>query len=267
MKKAILTGLSALCVAAAASTPALAADMYRPPEGVSLKDAPAAYAIWPGFYAGINGGYGWQDGTGAIWYNDAFMPLKLVTTSSPGLSPQGPFGGVQAGYNFLRDSLVYGIEADFQGAGIGASSNSQGTSVNGPINIAAKTATDWFGTVRGRLGWTAGNTLLYATGGLAYGNVRPDFTLSGTGDPISDSLVLKKDAIRVGYAAGGGVEHSLSPAWSFKAEYQFIDLGSDTLSGVSVKGVPFTTSELETNYHTVRLGLNYHPGQVYEPLK
>ena len=39
--------------------------------------------------------------------------------SSPGLSPQGPFGGVQAGYNFLRDSLVYGIEADFQGAGIG----------------------------------------------------------------------------------------------------------------------------------------------------
>ena len=30
----------------------------------------------------------------------------------------------------------------------------------------------WFGTVRGRLGYSVGSTLFYATGGFAYGSVK-----------------------------------------------------------------------------------------------
>lgn len=197
----------------------------------------------------------------------AFLPAKLATTSSPGLNPDGVFGGIQAGYNLQRGSFVYGIETDIQGAGTSDSSSSAGISKNGPIDISAKTSADWFGTLRGRLGVNTGNALFYATGGLAYGNANQQFTLTGTGAPIVDSLALKKDETRVGYTVGGGVEYLLGRVWSVKAEYQFIDLGSDSLSGVSAKGVPFTTSELDTYYHTVRLGVNYHLDHGYEPLK
>ncbi len=31
---------------------------------------------------------------------------------------------------------------------------------------------DWFGTVRGRLGWAIGNSLIYGTGGFAAGGVK-----------------------------------------------------------------------------------------------
>jgi len=38
---------------------------------------------------------------------------------------------------------------------------------------------DWFGTVRGRFGYTMGPVLVYATGGLAYGEVNPTVTSPG----------------------------------------------------------------------------------------
>ena len=56
--KAIVTGLSALCVLAAAAAPTLAADMYRAPDAGGYKDGPAYAGVnWSGFYIGVNGGY------------------------------------------------------------------------------------------------------------------------------------------------------------------------------------------------------------------
>ena len=59
-----------------------------------------------------------------------------------------------------------------------------------------------------------------------------------------------------------------SPAWSVKAEYQFIDLGSETYTGTyTTSGHRVTLSDLDEQYHTVRLGLNYKFGDSYLPLK
>ena len=35
----------------------------------------------------------------------------------------------------------------------------------------------------------------------------------------------KAGQYRTGYVVGGGLEYAMSPAWSVKAEYQYIDLG------------------------------------------
>ncbi len=67
---------------------------------------------------------------------------------------------------------------------------------------------------------------------------------------------------------GGGVEYKLSPAWPVKAEYQFIDLGSEAYSGTYTGSGHFVTlSDLDEQYHTVRLGLNYRFDSDFSPLK
>jgi len=93
-----IAGLALTSVVALAS--ANAADMYRAPDGGSYKDGPAYAAVnWSGLYVGANVGYG-------------------ESANTDYLDPTGAFGGAQIGYNFQRGNIVFGIEADFEGAGI-----------------------------------------------------------------------------------------------------------------------------------------------------
>jgi outer membrane immunogenic protein len=199
-----------------------AADIYRAPEGVSYKDTPYVGVSWSGLYLGANAGYGWS-------------------ANSDNLDPTGPFGGVQVGYNFQRGSFVFGAEADFQGAHISDS------------NSFEKSEMSWFGTVRGRLGYAFGPALLYGTGGFAFGNVENSIALAGG---------LSRSETQTGWVAGGGAEYKVTPAWSAKAEYQYLDL--DANSNVGALGLG---NETRTQVHTFRVGLNYFMGSLYEPLK
>ncbi len=71
-----------------------------------------------------------------------------------------------------------------------------------------------------------------------------------------------------GYVVGGGIEYALSPAWSVKAEYQFIDLGKDSLSVDAVAPTKYVGElDADHSYSTVRLGVNYHVLPYFEPLK
>ena len=82
------------------------------------------------------------------------------------------------------------------------------------------------------------------------------------------------------------MEYALTPSWSFKVEYQYMNLGETTLRGGTGGAFinPFspapatcsqsalcvsTVHELESahSYNTVRVGLNYHFVPAYEPLK
>jgi outer membrane immunogenic protein len=99
---------------------------------------------------------------------------------------------------------------------------------------------DWFGTVRARLGYLVSDQLLlYATGGLAYGRVHVTaFATSavlvpaGVGDPRLTTSPLGFIAAKnnVGWTVGAGIEgrftYWLPPAWSWKLEYLYVDLGS-----------------------------------------
>jgi outer membrane immunogenic protein len=244
--------LAATLTSVVALSSAYAADIYRAPEGVSYKDTPYVAVNWAGFYAGVNGGYAWSE------HSD-----QLAYTKAPafyGLSPEGGFGGGQIGFNWQgmwHPHLVLGIEADIQGAGVNASGSDA-------AGLKYKSDLDWFGTVRGRIGYAYDRALVYATGGFAYGGVQNTVLNSGAlGGPA------KFDDVATGYVLGGGIEYKFSPAWSVKAEYQYINLGKNdpvTASGKTFSSVP-TTTLTDDAYHTVRAGLNYHFGDTYAPLK
>lgn len=250
-RRIILASVSVLALMAAAS----AADMYgsTPVGPAGYKDAPS-YPSWGGFFVGVNAGYGWSDSNDQLANN--VVPFG-------GLTPSGGFGGGQIGYNWQvmwHPHLVLGVEADFQGANITDSAVDT-------HNNTFKSQLDWFGTVRGKLGYAIGRSLIYGTGGFAYGNV-DNRAVTHTGN------VFQNDGTDTGYALGVGVEHKFSPAWSIKAEYQYINLGANdpvNAAGLTYKAQIASQGGAATvnddAFHTLRIGLNYRFPPGYEQLK
>jgi outer membrane immunogenic protein len=240
--------------------------------GGSFKDSdyvPAA--TWAGFYAGVNGGWAGSAAdlklAAALQDTDDYGQPSNAAAKS--FSTNGGFAGGQIGYNIQRDRIVYGIEADLQGSDIHGHSGFTVSAGDVDNAVAASSKLDWFGTVRGRLGFTFGPALVYATGGFAYGEAKDSFS-GNFGEPSGTvyGAATKKTTL-TGYTIGGGGEYLVAPAWSLKAEYQYIDLGSTVLGGSGANGDGTYSGSLTDNhtYHTVRVGLNYHVGETYEPLK
>jgi outer membrane immunogenic protein len=93
--------------------------------------------------------------------------------------------------------------------------------------------------------------LVYATGGFAYGGVHNSQV---DNRPINFTV----DTTATGYTVGGGVEYKFTPAWSVKAEYQYINLGkNDPVSPIQGAFTSFRTTLDDDAYHTVRVGVNY----------
>jgi outer membrane immunogenic protein len=149
-------------------------------------------------------------------------------------------------------------EADIQGSDIKDSFKVTVPGNGGPLGVNASQRVDFFGTVRGRVGIAFDRTLIYGTGGFAYGGVRDNILIllanGGATAPLNNSTTA------TGFAAGGDIEHYFMPSWSVKGEYQYIDLGSQRLVGVSTNGVLLNTTNIDTKFHTVRLGINYKLG-------
>jgi len=145
-------------------------------------------------------------------------------TNSGGASPSGLMGGAQAGYNWQIGDFVFGAETDLQYSGAD------------DTFAAWKFSNPWFGTLRGRAGYAMNNVMLYATFGLAYG-----------GGSI-ETGGLKESNLHVGWAAGAGMEVGLTPNWSAKAEYLFVDLSDE-------RYVLFGNTGFESSI--LRLGVNY----------
>ena len=155
-------------------TPALAADM-----ALKAPPPPAYVYNWSGFYIGLNLGYSF--GNEKTNWTVAGVPIGSTSAKMDGI-----LGGGQAGYNWQSGSWVFGVEADIQGTGErGTTRISQSVTtdpclflvvVDCPITTTAALSNQekltWFGTVRGRLGVTpTDRALIYATGGLAYGEI------------------------------------------------------------------------------------------------
>ncbi len=257
-----IAGLTLATIFALNAKTANAADIYRP-EPRSYKDTPV-YAppanSWTGFYIGANGGYAWNNSGNSINYNDGGAGFIGGADQSARALPQGGFGGGQIGYNLQSGSFVFGVEADFQGSSIGDRVGS--TTLNG-LDATSRERLDWFGTARGRLGFAVDRTLFYFTGGLAYGDLRQSASVT---DGV-DAVRVRNNDIQTGYMLGGGIEYKFSTNWSLKGEYQYINLGNSSLTGTDTTGAAVRTNDLDTNFHTARVGLNYHLGGGYEPLK
>ena len=237
--------------------------------------APAS--LWGGFYTGVNGGYTWAGDTNTNFTYQgrggfASLWTKGGLPSSLNLNSEGILAGAQVGYNYqFQEKVVAGLEADLQGVGVGNSSvgswqGSPATYLQAGRNMHS------LGTVRGRLGYLATPTMLvYATGGLAYGEA--DLNATWFSPLLSPVLYqggswLGTTDLRTGWTAGAGVEWMFLPRWSVKAEYLYYDLGTANTANF---GPVFYTSSASTghlfstagysapfNGNVVRLGVNYH---------
>ena len=241
---------------------ALAADLP------SRKAPPVAYApipvmTWAGLYVGLNAGYTFGsnrtvnffdfDGPGAA--GNGFAAAAAAGVLPVTLAPKrdGFIGGGQIGYNWQFGSFVTGIEADIQGT----SAKGTSSAVLGGFLSTIDTKTDYLGTVRARLGFAVSPSfLLYATGGLAYGNTKLSYGVFDPGFAAYNTVSQTK----VGYTVGGGVEYALSQNWSLKGEYLYYDLGRQSATILATNGAgAFTTSTASQRNagHIVRAGVNY----------
>ena len=205
---------------------AMAADaiVYNEPAPVAAVNT----FSWEGAYVGVNAGYG-------------FGKMKEDDVS---IKPRGFVGGVQAGYNWQFDQVVAGIEADFQGSSMKKTVDFYDADV---YDGSATGKVQWFGTVRGRLGADiAERTMLYGTAGLAYGKVKVS--------AYDADLDLYESAskTRAGWTAGAGIEHAFTDNVTLKTEYLYTDLGK-----VKFRDADAEASKIKTNFHTVRVGVNY----------
>ena len=264
MKKFLLGTVGLIALGAA---PAFAADL---PARTYTK-APAYVAAlydWSGFYIGVNGGGGVANDRSII-VNETFAGAPFVSGTWPGFgnfgsrNASGGFGGGQIGYNWQATSWVFGVEADIQGSGIKGSQGATLPYIVDPNTISVGTTEklDWFGTVRGRLGYAWDRFMIYGTGGFAYGETKSALGMTDTFGFVAGNA---NTVTRTGYVVGGGAEYAFSPNWTVKAEYQYIDLGKGTLGATEfLAGAPTAFAVSNTtryDYHTGRIGINYKWG-------
>ncbi len=266
MKKYLLASVAVLAFAAAGA--ASAADL---PSRRGVVEAPAVYVppafTWTGFYAGVNAGYSFSnDGRATTTGSGGFETLvgAGVAPGSLRVGDDGFIGGGQIGYNWQYGQFVLGIEADIQYIDNKGGSAFVGAPILGTQLItAASSELTYLGTVRGRLGYLAfDRTMIYATGGLAYGDVEYTANVNGVQNAALAYAGRRSDT-KFGWTIGGGVEYALTNNWTLKGEYLYYDLGKDNVATAgnaaalaALPGVAYT-NRVETTGHIVRAGLNY----------
>jgi outer membrane immunogenic protein len=249
MKK-LLLGSVALIVM---SVPVLAADM--PVKAVPL---PPAWS-WTGCYVGLNVGYTWArfrksevrefDASGVVFDYPDFS-----------FDDDGASGGAQIGCNWQNGVIVWGVEADIQVTSVEAR-NVFDNSIFGRFPSAAfdtdvKSALRWFGTARGRLGWTVTpTTMLYVTGGFAYAHVASSLAFP-TAAGVPNAFINFDSQTHLGYTVGFGAEAKVAQNFSAKIEYLYTDVGSHEYNFLNIARDDYRWTQ-RVDFHTVRIGLNY----------
>jgi outer membrane immunogenic protein len=176
--------------------------------------------------------------------SSAFAQLLPPSTGSGSASATGWVAGGQLGYNWQRDSFVFGLEGDVSLMHL---KSQMTTTMPSPFPLIIPSPTgmtnanmDWYGTFRGRLGWSAGPVLFYGTGGVAYGNVELNSTIT----TLQSSLTAQAWSARAGWVAGGGIEFKVRPDVIFSVGYQYVDFGHVGLASsvTSFGPTPFTVN-------------------------
>ena len=264
MKKILLSSVALLGLTAGA----LAADLP------SRRVAPAPYVAvpvftWTGFYVGVNAGYGFsanddnRNSVGQYIATPGSLSGPLggytgaVTNGFSGSNSNDGFvGGGQIGYNYQMGNWVIGIEADAQYADMNNTRRGQVVTLTPGVAgfVGASNANfggiDWFGTVRGRVGYAWDRLMVYGTGGFAYGGSDND----NNGFYNGAYYGSRSNDIRTGWVAGGGVEYAFTPNLTGKIEGLYVSLDRNN----SGYGAPVVyTRNNDDNFAVVRAGLNY----------
>lgn len=270
MKLAIATGATALLLSTAAT---IAADL--PARSQAYAPAPMAAPLWNGFYVGLNAGAAINLRNSATYtpvdtgFAGTFSPLTEATFSDAGNKKNAFTGGAQLGYNMNFGGFVAGLEADINyvnrssGNVVGALFDPAGTYATTfglvSYDVTGRRKADWFGTLRGRVGFGFDRALVYATGGIAYGKVNGGGILTTT-DAVPATVAYTasgSDSDKFGWALGAGVEYALTNAISIKGEYLHVHFKNSSYTYTDGTGVFQFAVTQKNSLDLVRAGVNY----------
>jgi outer membrane immunogenic protein len=259
-----------------------------------LPVAPIAPALnWTGCYVGAHAGAAWGRRTvdtfdpsaGRPVLTDALaVPTPFYNLTAALASGSGAYsydlaasgmGGGQLGCNWQPGNArwVFGAEAE---GGVmrlsGSVINPYNINFTAADHIDTTTVGNWYGTFAARTGFTAGDMLFYAKGGVGFTHVEADSIdqcigsgLLGGANPLCSTSILfaRGSANPVFFVVGGGAEWMFAQNWSFKGEYLY--MGLDTNFNVCgpgagrqlATGLIFCANHNVDGIHTAKFGVNF----------
>jgi len=177
---------------------------------------------WTGYYAGLQGGYGWGR-------SDMSSTGGAPFSASPDLDG-GFIGGHVAGL-WQFDQAVLGAQADLNYSSIGRATDlGAGDSAGADVK--------WFGSVDALAGYAMDRVLVYGIGGVAFAGI--EASRNGVADTRSD----------VGWTLGAGVDYALTDKFVVGAQYRYYDFGSEHFD------IPDDRDQ-DVKLHTLGVNLRY----------
>jgi outer membrane immunogenic protein len=247
-----LVGETVATAASAADLPVPAGQSYTP-----QVYRPVLYD-WSGIYLGAHFGAGLMEDVVTTTTTTTFQNSGTATN----LSPYAIIGGGQVGANLQFSSIVLGVEGTWTDSAI------SGTQVTpslqtpfGGLGEASKSASRWYATATGRIGYAANDLLIYAKGGTAW--MRADYTQEIVSGEVQS--LQKISDTRRGFTVGGGLEYAFNENLSARLEYDFLDFGTRgyTFNNLSFTPTPGTLTALslpvsvKSSTSLLSLGVNY----------
>lgn len=198
-----------------------------------------------GFYGGVHGAYATLESR----LTDRDFFTTEITHNESSLA----FGG-SVGFNVQKCSVVWGVVADLSFTDLGSSESYAGA-VNPFITVSR--STDWYGSVRTRLGFAIEGLMLYTTGGVAWADFSTTATLNGP--PAVSSRLF--DDTRLGWVGGVGTEYAWSDRISIVSEALYYGFGNEkTSTDLGFVGAgPFRFDDNQSMWVT-RIGINFKLG-------
>jgi outer membrane immunogenic protein len=161
--------------------------------------APPMVFNWTGCYIGAHAGYG------------------IINDSYTGRNGGGGVAGGQVGCNYQIGQIVVGVEGQGWWSGI---KNENRAGFEGIVGSYFITKNRWDADVALRLGLTAVERVLaYSKVGVAWGH----FDYESAAGFFFGTSTQTGSATLIGLLAGAGLEYALTPSWTAKIEYNYIN--------------------------------------------
>jgi outer membrane immunogenic protein len=245
-------GLSALLALPIAAN---AADLPpAPPPAAAPVYVPPPPFTWTGFYLGGNVGGAWANN------NWTLTDPAFVGSFANGTSNGRFMGGGQLGFNYQWGAFVWGVEGDFDWGSNGSNNGLTVVVPAGPLTgdtLSVVSNNTWVTTIAARFGFAVDRALFYGkAGGGWVGNNGFTVTDLRTGNSVTGFNSNSQG----GWLVGAGIEWAFAYNWTVKIEYDYLGLGSRTLTvpagSLILANDTFTTSG-SNNIQMVKLGVNY----------
>jgi outer membrane immunogenic protein len=232
VNRSILAGRLFAATMLLAGTPTIASAADIP-----MKAASAAPAYqWSGCYVGLNGGAGASASdvtttVGAGSYLTGTDPATVGADGGGSANDTKFVGGGQAGCNWQTNTVVFGLEGDFDYFRSNASllNNTDTLAAGTPFAVGQSLTTNYLATVRPRIGIAADRNFAYLTGGVAFTAATYTETYSDAAGGIGSASASK---FLTGWTAGAGWEYAWSDHWTLRFEYLFASFPTTSASGL-----------------------------------